>query len=59
MIGALMSKLNFKDLLLSYLPYNGFAAANTDVLAFKVAYIPALAIEIVYYSYKLIFNCYL
>ena len=32
---------------LSYLPNNGLAAARIDVLAFNVAYIPALAIEIV------------
>ena len=35
---------------LLYLPYRGFAAAKIDVLAFKVVVIPALAIEMVYYS---------
>lgn len=44
----------FKFLLIGnfllYLPYRGLAAANTDVLAFKVVVIPALAIETVYYS---------
>ena len=35
---------------LLYLPYKGLAAANTEVRAFKVVVIPALAIETVYYS---------
>jgi len=50
MIGGEMSTLNLKDLALSYLPCLGLAAARIDDLAFKVAWIPALAIEIVYYS---------
>ncbi len=49
-IGALIFKLYFKLLDLSYLPKTGFAAANILVLAFKVAWIPAFAMEIVYYS---------
>lgn len=40
----------FKGLEISYLPYLGFAAAKILHLAFKVAYIPAFAIEMVYYS---------
>lgn len=32
---------------LSYRPNKGFAAANTDVRALRVAWTPALAIEIV------------
>jgi len=35
---------------LLYLPYRGLAAARTDVLAFRVVVIPALAIETVCYS---------
>ena len=35
---------------LSYLPYEGLAAARTEVLVFKVAVIPAFAIDTVYYS---------
>lgn len=42
--------LNLSVLDLSYLPNIGLAAANIDVLALSVAWIPALAIEIVYYS---------
>jgi hypothetical protein len=38
------------DFLSSYLPKIGFAAANTLVLLFRIVVIPALAIEIVYYS---------
>ena len=38
------------DFALLYLPYNGLAAANIDVLAFNVVVIPALAILTVYYS---------
>jgi hypothetical protein len=38
------------DNLGSYLDLIGLAAARIAVLAFKVATIPALAIEIVYYS---------
>ena len=34
----------------SYLPKTGFAAANTLVLLFKMVVMPALAIEMVYYS---------
>ena len=49
-IGADILTLNLSDLDLSYLPNIGFAAAKMDVLAFKVAWIPALAIDIVYYS---------
>lgn len=37
MIGADIFTLNFKDLVLSYLPNTGFAAAKIDALAFKVA----------------------
>jgi hypothetical protein len=33
-----------------YLPYNGFAAAKIEVLAFKEVVIPALAIDTVYCS---------
>ncbi len=39
--------LLFNDFDLSYLPYRGLAAAKILALAFKVAYIPAFAIEIV------------
>ncbi len=46
-MGALISKLAFKDFDLSYLPFIGLAAARTEVLAFNVAYIPAFAKEIV------------
>ena len=42
--------LTWGDLALLYLPYSGLAAANIDVLAFKVVVIPALAILTVYYS---------
>lgn len=42
-----MFKLSFNDLDLSYLPNKGFAAASIEVLAFRVAYTPALAMEIV------------
>ena len=49
-IGADMLTLNLSDLDLSYLPNIGLAAAKIDVLAFNVAWIPALAIDIVYYS---------
>ena len=45
-----MSKLNFKDLDLSYLPYKGLAPARILARAFKVAWMPAFAIEIVYCS---------
>lgn len=45
-----MLTLNLKVLVLSYLPNTGLAAARIDALAFKVAWIPALAIEIVYCS---------
>jgi hypothetical protein len=34
----------------SYLPKTGFAAAKTEVLEFKIVVIPALAMDIVYYS---------
>lgn len=49
-IGAEMLTLNFKVLVLSYLPNTGLAAAKIDALAFNVAWIPAFAIEIVCYS---------
>lgn len=39
--------LFFKDLDLSYRPNVGLAAASILVLAFRVAYTPAFAIEIV------------
>lgn len=39
--------LFFNDLLLSYLPKTGFAAAKILALAFSVACTPAFAIEIV------------
>jgi hypothetical protein len=45
-----MFTLNFKVLDLSYLPNIGLAAAKIEARAFNVAWIPALAIEIVYYS---------
>ena len=45
-----MFKLCFRDLDLSYLPYTGFEAARILVLAFNVACIPDLVIEIVYCS---------
>jgi hypothetical protein len=50
MIGAEMFKLYLKVLVLSYLPYTGLAAARIEALALRVAWIPALAIEIVYCS---------
>jgi hypothetical protein len=34
----------------SYLPNTGLAAASTDVLEFRIVVMPALAIEMVYYS---------
>lgn len=43
-------RLSWGDLFLLYLPNWGFAAANIEVLAFKVVVIPALAIETVYCS---------
>ena len=49
-IGADMFRLNFNDFDLSYLPKIGFAAAKILARAFKVAWIPALAIDIVCYS---------
>lgn len=42
-----MLMLYFKAFDLSYRPKRGFAAANMLVLAFNVAWTPALAIEIV------------
>ena len=48
--GADIYKLNFKLLDLSYLPKTGLAAAKIEALAFNVAWIPALAIEMVCYS---------
>lgn len=47
MIGADILMLFFRDFDLSYRPYTGFAAAKILVLAFSVAYTPALAIDIV------------
>jgi hypothetical protein len=38
MIGAVRVMFCFRDLVLSYLPPMGFAAAKMDVLAFNVAY---------------------
>lgn len=48
--GGLNLILDFKFLVLSYQPIIGFIAAKIEHLAFKVAYIPALVIDIVYYS---------
>lgn len=45
-----MSTLYLNDLDLSYLPKIGFAAAKIEDLALRLAWIPALAIEIVCYS---------
>jgi hypothetical protein len=45
-----MSTLYLRDLDLSYLPWIGLAAAKIEALALRVAWMPALAIEIVYYS---------
>lgn len=50
MIGGEISTLYLKFLDLSYLPFIGFAAAKIEALALSVAWIPALAIEIVCYS---------
>lgn len=50
MIGGEILTLNLNDRLLSYLPYTGLAAARIDALAFSVAWIPALANEMVYCS---------
>lgn len=50
MMGGEMSTLNLRDLVLSYRPKIGFAAANTEALAFRVAWIPALARDMVYCS---------
>lgn len=47
MMGAEMLMLYFRALDLSYLPKRGFAAARMLVLAFRVAWTPAFAIEIV------------
>ena len=49
-IGGEMSTLKRRDFVRSYLPRLGFAAARMEVRAFRVAWIPALAIEIVYCS---------
>jgi hypothetical protein len=49
-IGGEMLTLNFRGLERSYLPKVGLAAAKIEVLALSVAWIPALAIEIVYCS---------
>jgi len=50
MIGGEIFTLYLRDFVRSYLPLTGLAAAKIDVRAFSVAWIPALAIEIVYYS---------
>ena len=50
MIGPEMSTLYLRDLDLSYLPNRGLAAAKIEDLAFRVAWIPLLAKEIVCYS---------
>ncbi len=50
MIGGEMSTLYLSDLPALYLPNRGLAAARIEVLALRVAWIPALAIEIVYCS---------
>lgn len=49
-IGGEISMLNLRDLVRSYLPLRGLAAARIEVRALRVAWIPALAIEIVYCS---------
>ena len=49
-MGGEMSTLYLSDLVRSYLPLTGLAAARIEVRALSVAWIPALAIEIVYYS---------
>jgi hypothetical protein len=50
MMGLEMFTLNLRDRDLSYLPMIGLAAARIEVLAIRVAWIPALASEIVYCS---------
>ena len=50
MMGAEMSILYLRDLVRSYLPLFGLAAARIEVRALSVAWIPALAIEMVYCS---------
>jgi len=50
MMGGEMFTLNLRGRERSYLPKVGLAAAKIEVLAFNVACIPALAIEIVYCS---------
>lgn len=49
-IGEEMFTLYLRDLVLSYLPRIGLAAARIDDLAFSVAWMPAFAMEMVYYS---------
>jgi len=49
-MGGEISTLDLRGLDLSYLPKIGLAAAKIEVLALRVACIPAFAIEIVYYS---------
>lgn len=49
-IGSDNSTLSLNDILSSYLPFYGFAAAITEHLAFNVATIEAFDIEILYYS---------
>lgn len=49
-MGCVILTLNLRVLDLSYLPYIGLAAARIEALALRVAWIPALAIEIVYCS---------
>ena len=50
MIGAEMFTLKRKDLERSYRPYCGLAAARIAARAFRVAWMPAFANEIVYCS---------
>ena len=50
MIGGEMSTLYRNDLVLSYLPLTGLAAARIEVRAFSVAWMPAFAIDMVCYS---------
>ena len=49
-IGSVKSTLSWKEIYESYLPFTGFAAAITVHLACKFATIPALEIDIDYYS---------
>jgi hypothetical protein len=47
MMGAVIWTFCFNDLVRSYLPLMGLAAARIEVLAFSVAFTPALVMEIV------------